>query len=48
MQHWDDDNGRVYLPDKGEIINDNKLFYGLSACRNCDPRKGGGWVPKRA
>ena len=55
MPHWDDDNGVLYLPGKGEgtvqfgeIINDNKRFYPLGAYRNPDPQKGGGWVPKRA
>ena len=55
MPHYDDDNGVLYLPGKGEgtvqfgeIINDNKKFYPLGAYRNPDPQKGGGWVPKRA
>jgi hypothetical protein len=30
-----------------ELVNDDKHLYPLSAFRNSDPQKGGGWVPKK-
>jgi len=52
---YDTDNAILYLSGKGEgnityyeLVNDDKIAYLLSAYRNPDPQKGGGWVPKRA
>jgi len=52
---FDNDNGILYLPGKGEgnisyyeLVNDDRIAYLLSAYRNPEPQKGGGWLPKRA
>jgi coronin-1B/1C/6 len=52
---FDHDNGILYLAGKGEgnisyseLVNDDKICYQLSAYRNTEPQKGGGWLPKRA
>jgi len=53
--YFDNDNGLLYLPGKGEgnisyyeLVNDDRVAYQISAYRNNDPQKGGGWLPKRA
>jgi len=53
--YFDNDNGILYLTGKGEgnityyeLVNDDKIAYLLSAYRNPEPQKGGGWLPKRA
>ncbi|ETO21791.1 Coronin, partial [Reticulomyxa filosa] len=53
--NFDNDNGILYLVGKGEgnityyeLVNDDKIAYLLSAYRNPEPQKGGGWLPKRA
>ncbi|ETO24477.1 actin binding protein [Reticulomyxa filosa] len=53
--YFDNDNGLLYLTGKGEgnityyeLVNDDKIAYLLSAYRNPEPQKGGGWLPKRA
>jgi len=53
--YFDNDNGILYLPGKGEgnvtyyeLVNDDRIAYLLSAYRNPEPQKGGGWLPKRS
>jgi len=53
--NYDPDIGILYLVGKGEgnvsyyeLVNDDKIAYLLSAYRNAEPQKGGGWLPKRA
>jgi len=53
--NFDNDNSILYLVGKGEgnvsyfeLVNDDKVAYTLSAYRNNEPQKGGGWLPKRA
>jgi len=53
--YFDGDNGILYLVGKGEgnityfeLVNDDRIAYLLSAYRNTEPQKGGGWLPKRA
>jgi len=53
--HFDNDNSILYLTGKGEgnityfeLVNDDRVSYLLSAYRNPEPQKGGGWLPKRA
>jgi len=53
--NFDNDNGVLYLVGKGEgnityyeLVNDDRIAYLLSAYRNTEPQKGGGWLPKRA
>jgi len=53
--HFDNDNNVLYLTGKGEgnityyeLVNDDRISYLLSAYRNPEPQKGGGWLPKRA
>jgi len=53
--YFDNDNGILYLTGKGEgnityyeLVNDEKIAYLLSAYRNPEPQKGGGWLPKRS
>jgi len=53
--YFDNDNSILYLPGKGEgnisyfeLVNDDRVAYLLSAYRNPEPQKGGGWLPKRS
>eukprot|EP01083_Nonionella_stella_P041160 111625_1 len=55
IPHMDDDLNVLYLAGKGdnsvsyyEARNDSKIMNYLSAYRDGEPQKGGGWVPKRA
>ena len=55
MPHWDDDNGILYLPGKGEgtvqygeVVNDNRKYHPINRYQHVEPQKGGGWVPKRS
>jgi len=53
--YFDVGNSILYLAGKGEgnisyfeLVNDDKVAYLLSAYRNAEPQKGGGWLPKRS